>query len=109
MGPRAAPGPGRGRPAAPGLELTMSQGPAAGRGRSRGPHAGDKPGTRADKAPARTDKPDSRAGTPRWPRQDQRASVRGGRGGTRRASGRRMDPARLVALEVPRAEPGPDA
>src|SRR5882762_3243229 len=89
MGPRAAPGPGRGRPAAPGLRLTMARGPAAGRGRARGPHAGDKPG--------------SRAGTPRGPRQDQRASVRGGRGGTGRASGRRIDPARLVAFEVLRA------
>src|SRR5256885_10551118 len=110
MGPRAAPGPGRGRPAAPGLELTMSQGPAAGRGRSRGPHAGDKPGTRTDKpgtrtdkTASRTDKPASRAGTTQGPRQGQRASAGGGRRGAGRASGRRIDPARLVAFEVLRA------
>src|SRR5262245_44242330 len=60
MGPRAAPGPGRGRPAAPGLRLTVARVPAAGHGRSRGPRGGDKPG----------------------------------------ASGRRIDPARLVAFDV---------
>jgi 16S rRNA (cytosine967-C5)-methyltransferase len=116
----------------------VARGPAAGRGRSRGPHTDDKPGTRTDKAasrsdkapartdkaasrsdktsartdkaasrsdkiPARTDKPASRAGTPRGPRQGQRAPARGGRGGTGGGSGRRIDPARLVAFEVLRA------
>ena len=122
----------------------MTRGPAAGRGRSRGPRAGDKPGTRtdqpgtradkpgtrtdkaasradkpaaradkpaaradkpaarADKPAARADKPAARAGTPRGPRQGQRAPARGGRGGGG-ASGRRIDPARLVAFEVLRA------
>src|SRR5437762_738896 len=124
MGPRAASRPGRGRPAAPGLQLTMPRGPAAGRGRSHGPQAGDTPGTRTgksgsrtgkpgtrggkaasrgDQAPARTDKPASRAGTPREPRPGRRAPARGGRGGTGGASGRRIDPARLVAFEVLRA------
>src|SRR5215472_16250039 len=89
MGPRAAPGPGRGRPAAPGLHLTMARGPAAGRGRSRGPHAGDTSG--------------ARPGTPRGSRPDRRTPSGGRRGGTGGASGRRIDPARLVAFEVLRA------
>src|SRR5215831_2729722 len=96
MGPRAAPGPGRGRPAAPGLQLTVARGPAAGRGRSSGPHAGDKPASRAGQ-------PASRGGTSRAPRPGQRAPARGSRGGTGGASGRRIDPARLVAFEVLRA------
>src|SRR6266566_5288521 len=117
MGPRAAPGPGRGRPAAPGLQLIVARGPAAGRGRSRGPHTGDKPAaragqpasrtgkpaSRADQPAARADKAASRTGTPRGPRQGQRAPARGSRGGTGGGSGRRIDPARLVAFEVLRA------
>src|SRR5215472_7874095 len=114
MGPRAAPGPGRGRPAAPGLRLTMARGPAAGRGRSHGPHAGDTPGTRTDKPGTRSDKPASRTGTPGTrggkaaPRADKPASRAGTprgrrRGGTGGAPGRRIDPARLVAFDVLRA------
>src|SRR5215470_13674258 len=64
MGPWAAPGPGRGRAAAPGLQLTVARGPAAGRGRSHGPRAGAKPGARTDQAASRTDKPASRTGQP---------------------------------------------
>jgi 16S rRNA (cytosine967-C5)-methyltransferase len=107
--------------------------PAAGHGRSRGPYGGDKPGARTgkaaspagsastsdkpasrtgkaasrasnastgDTAPARSGKAASRAGTPRGPRPGQRAPAKGGRGG---ASGRRIDPARLVAFDVLRA------
>ena len=73
MGPRAAPGPGRGRPAAPGLQLTVARGPAAGRGRSRGPHTGDKPGIRTDKPGIRTDKAASRTDKP-GTRTDKAAS-----------------------------------
>src|SRR5215470_4770420 len=64
MGPWAAPGPGRGRSAAPGLQLTVARGPAAGRGRSHGPRANDKPGARTDQAASRTGKPASRTGQP---------------------------------------------
>ena len=88
----------------------MARGPAGGRGRSHGPQAGDAPGARTDQAasrddqaPARTDKPASRAGTPRRPRPGRRAPAGGRRGGTGGASGRRIDPARLVAFEVLRA------
>ena len=95
----------------------MAGGPAAGRGRSRGPRAGGKPGARADEAAARGDsvpsrpgkaasrpgKPASRAGTSRGPHPGQHAPARGSRGGAGGAGGppgRRIDPARLVALEV---------
>jgi 16S rRNA (cytosine967-C5)-methyltransferase len=106
----------------------VARGPAAGRGRSDGPRAGDKPGARTDQAASRTDKPASRTGqptpgtgqpasrtgqpasrtgqrtdrtgTPRGPRAGQHAGGRGGGGG---ASRRRIDPARLVAFEVLRA------
>ena len=95
----------------------MAQGPAAGRGRSHGPHAGDTPGartgkpgartgqaaSRADQAPGRTGQPASRAGTPQGPRPGRRAPAGGRRGGTGGAPGRRIDPARLVAFEVLRA------
>src|SRR6185295_10209475 len=99
VGPWAAPGPGRGGPAAPGLHLTMARVPAAGNGRSRGPRGEDKPG-------ARTGKAAPRVGTPRDPRPGQRAAARtrrGGTGGRGGASGRRIDPARLVAFDVLRA------
>ena len=81
----------------------MARGPAAGRGRSRGPHAGDKPASRAGKPASRAGQPASRGGTSRAPRPGQRAPARGSRGGTGGASGRRIDPARLVAFEVLRA------
>src|SRR6185312_12554871 len=119
VGPWAAPGPGRGGPAAPGLHLTMARVPAAGNGRSRGPRGEDKPGARtgkaaprvgnastSDTASARADKAPSGAGTPRDPRPGQRAAARtrrGGTGGRGGASGRRIDPARLVAFDVLRA------
>jgi 16S rRNA (cytosine967-C5)-methyltransferase len=97
----------------------MARVPAAGNGRSRGPRGEDKPGARtgkaaprvgnastSDTASARADKAPSGAGTPRDPRPGQRAAARtrrGGTGGRGGASGRRIDPARLVAFDVLRA------
>jgi 16S rRNA (cytosine967-C5)-methyltransferase len=77
----------------------MARGPAAGQGRSGAPRAGGKPGPR-------TGQPASGAGASREPRPGQRAPARGGRGrpgGGGGATGRRIDPARLVAFEVLRA------
>ena len=102
MGPRAAPGPGRGRPAAPGLQLTVARGPAAGRGRSQAGRVrrDQAPGARADEGrhvPRRYPR-----GPASGPARARRGS-RGGTGGGGGASGRRTDPARLVAFEVLRA------
>ena len=70
MGSRAAPGPGRGRPAAPGLQLTVARVPAAGHGRSRGPRGGDKPGARTGKAASRASSA-STSDKPALPRQQR--------------------------------------
>src|SRR5262249_16987864 len=57
--------------------------------------------SRADEPGSRADEPGSRAGAPRGPRPSQRAPAGGSRGtGSGGSSGRRVDPARLVAFEL---------